>query len=92
MQELPIFKLANAVQANLAVVIPILLVVLAMFVGYYVLMIRAVLRMLRLEARSVLLVFAFLCLIPFPLVVIYGAIILIVWHFHSRDLLERKAD
>ncbi len=91
MEQLQIFSLIEAIQANLALVILILLLLLGAVVAYYVLMVRAVLEMLRLDARSVLLVFAFLCLIPFPLLLIYGVVILILWRYHRRDLHERAA-
>jgi hypothetical protein len=91
MENLPIFVLLRAIKDNLAIAIPILLLLLGVLVGYLVLMVRAVIQMLRYEARSVLLVFAFLSMIPFPLVVPYGILILIVWHYHRRDLEARKA-
>ena len=86
MDQLPIVILFNAIGANLSIALPILLVLLGLIIGYYVLMIRAVVQMLRHNVHSVLLVFAFLCLIPFPLVAILGIVILIVWRYHKRDL------
>jgi hypothetical protein len=86
MNQLPIVHVFNAIQNNLVLAVPILLGLLALVITYYVLLIRAILAMLRLNARSVLLVFAFLALIPFPLVLIYGVMILITWRLHRRDL------
>ena len=91
MENLPPVILFRAIQNNLAVALPVLLLLLGLLVGYLVLMVRAVIQMLRYRARSVLLVFAFLSMIPFPLVVLYGILILIVWHYHRRDLEAQKA-
>ena len=35
-----------------------------------------------------LMVFAFLALFPFPLVILAGVTILVIWRYHRRDLLE----
>ena len=86
-EELPIVVLFGLIGENLAIAIPILAVLFGLLIGYYVLMVRAVLQMLRLEARAVLLTFAFLCMIPFPLVLILGALILVIWKYH-RPVLE----
>ena len=88
MNQLPIFHLIDLVRGNLAVAIPVLILLLGLVVLYYVAMIRSVIEMLRLEANSVLLVFAFLALFPFPLVILAGITILIIWRFHRRDLLS----
>lgn len=45
--------------------------------------------MLRHEASPVLLTFSFLALIPFPLILVLGIMILIIWHYHKKDLLQR---
>jgi hypothetical protein len=37
-----------------------------------------------------LLVFAFLALFPFPLVILAGITILIIWHYHRKDLLAKS--
>jgi hypothetical protein len=71
---------------HLAILIPILIVLLLVLVGYYVLMTRTVIEMLRYEAHGVLLTFGFLALIPFPPVLIMGILILIIWHFHKKDV------
>ena len=42
------------------------------------------------KANPVLLVFAFLALFPFPLVILAGITILIIWHYHRRDLLTKS--
>ena len=64
MNQLPIFHLIDLVRGNLAVAIPVLILLLGLVVLYYVAMVRSVIEMLRLEANSVLLVFAFLALFP----------------------------
>ena len=74
--------------SNLAVVIPILLVLLGAVVVYLVLLVRAIIGMLRYDVHGVLLTFAFLALIPFPLILVMGIMVLIIWHYHKRDILE----
>lgn len=73
--------------SNLAVVIPILLVLLGVVVVYLVLLVRAIIGMLRYDVHGVLLTFAFLALIPFPLILVMGIMVLIIWHYHKRDIL-----
>ncbi len=82
MQDMP-----SIVFSNLAVVIPILLALIVGLVVYLVLMVRAVIDMLRHDVRGVLLTFAFLALIPAPPVLVMGIMILIIWHYHKRDIL-----
>ena len=90
MNQLPIFHLIDFVRDNPVVAIPVIILVLGLVVLYYVAMVRSVIEMLRLEANSVLLVFAFLALFPFPLVILAGITILIIWRFHRRDLLGKN--
>ena len=85
MQDMP----SNAFN-SLAVVIPILLVLVGVLVLYLVLMTRAVIDMLRYDVHGVLLTFAFLALIPFPPILVMGIMVLIVWHYHKRDILAGK--
>jgi len=73
--------------SRLAVLIPILLVLLGALVVYLVLMARAVIEMLRYDAHAVLLTFAFLALVPLPPLVVMGILVLIIWHFHKKDIL-----
>jgi hypothetical protein len=80
----------NVIADNLAIVIPILLVLIVAVVVYLVLMVRAIIDMLRYDVHGVLLTFAFLALIPFPLILIMGIAILIIWHYHKRDIVEGK--
>ena len=77
----------SAIANNLAVTIPILIVLIAALVAYLVLMVRAILDMLRHGVHVVLLTFAFLALIAVPLFVIMGVMLLIIWHHHKKDLL-----
>jgi hypothetical protein len=78
---------------NLYVFIPMLLVLITLVVVYFVFMVRAVIDMLRYDAHGVLLTFAFLALIPIPLIMIMGVMILIIWHYHKKDILagERQS-
>ncbi|HSF15821.1 MAG TPA: hypothetical protein VLK65_09730 [Vicinamibacteria bacterium] len=78
---------------RLIVIIPILLFLIGAVTVYLVLMVRCVLDMLRHDAHGVLLTFAFLALIPVPPTLVMGVMILIIWHFHKKDLLagEKRA-
>ena len=73
---------------DLSVLIPVLLLLIILVVVYLVLMVRAVIDMLRYDVHGVLLTFAFLALIPFPLILIMGIMVLIIWHYHKKDILE----
>ena len=86
MQDIP-----SSAFSSLSVIIPILLLLIGALIVYLVLMIRAVIDMLRYEVHAVLLTFAFLALIPFPPILVMGIAVLIIWHYHKRDLLERQA-
>ena len=82
MQDMP-----SVAFSNLAVVIPILLALIVALVVYLVLMVRAIIDMLRHDVHGVLLTFAFLALVPFPLILVMGIMVLIIWHYHKRDIL-----
>ncbi len=77
----------SAIMNNLAITIPILVVLIAILVVYLALMVRAIIDMLRQGVHAVLLTFAFLALIALPLFVIMGVMVLIIWHYHKKDLL-----
>jgi hypothetical protein len=83
----------SAAARNWAVVIPIVLVLIGILVVYLVLMVRAIIDMLRYDVPGVLLTFAFLALIPVPVIVVMGIMILIIWHNVKTDILagERLA-
>ena len=85
MQAMP-----SNVFSNLAIVIPILLVLIGAVVVYLVLMVRAIIDMLRYDVHGVLLTFAFLALIPFPPIMVMGIMVLIIWHYYKRDVLAKK--
>ncbi len=80
----------GSIMDNLSVFIPILLVLITLVVVCLVLMVRAVINMLRYNVHGVLLTFAFLALIQFPLIIIMGIMILIIWHYHKKDILAGK--
>ncbi len=82
MQDMP-----SSVFSNLTVVIPILLALIVALVVYLVLMVRAIIDMLRYDVHGVLLTFAFLALVPFPLILVMGIMVLIIWHYHKKDIL-----
>ncbi len=87
MQDIP----SNAL-ASLAVVIPILLISIGGSIFYLVIMVRAIIDMLGYDVHGVLLTFAFLALVPFPLILVMGIMVLIIWHYHRKDILagERR--
>lgn len=78
----------DTIGANLKYVVPALVVLLGLLVLYLVLIMRAIIQMLRHDASPVLLTFSFLSLIPFPLILVLGIMILIIWRYHKRDLLS----
>ena len=82
-------EMSRALGANLVWTVLTLLIVLGLLVLYLVLIGRAVIQMLRHDVSPVLLTFAFLALIPLPPVLVLGPMILIVWHYHRKDLLAR---
>ena len=80
----------SSIADNLNIFIPILLVLITLVIVYLVFMVRAVIEMLRYDVHGVLLTFAFLALIPFPLILVMGVMVLIIWHYHKRDILAGK--
>ncbi len=82
--------LFRGIAENLAVAIPILVVLVGAVVVYLVLMVRAIIDMLRYDVHAVLLTFAFVALIPFPLILVVGIAILVIWHYHKRDIVAGK--
>ncbi len=77
---------------NLTVVMTILALLIAVVVVYLVFMVRAVIDMLRYDVHGVFLAFAFLALIPLPPILILGITILIIWHYHKKDILAGKRE
>ena len=71
-------------------VLTILMVYIAVVVVYLVFMVRAVIDMSRYDVHAVFLTFAFLSLIPVPVILILGITILIIWHYHKKDILAGK--
>jgi hypothetical protein len=68
---------------------PIVLAIVAivgLLVLYYVLLVRAILEMLRLDVNRILLTFTFLSLIVLPPTLLMGIFILIIWHYHKKTL------
>ena len=83
-------EILNSIAENLDVFIPILVGLIILIVVYLVFIVRAIIDMLRYDVHGVLLTFAFLALIPFPLILIMGIMILIIWHYHKKDILAGK--
>jgi hypothetical protein len=65
-----------------------ILVLLGLLIWYYRLMLRAVCEMLRYPESTVLQVFGFLGLLPFPLIIVLGIMVMTVWHRHKSWLIE----
>ncbi len=61
-------------------------IVLGVLILYYVLLVQAILQMLRSKVNQVLLTFAFLSLVTVPPVFLMGVSVLVIWHFHKKDL------
>jgi hypothetical protein len=80
----------STVFKNSHVALPILVALIVAVIIYLVLMVRAIIDMLRYDVQGVLLTFAFLALIPFPLILIMGVMVLIIWHHHKKDILAGK--
>jgi hypothetical protein len=91
MQPVP-GEVAQSMGANLWLLLVVLSVLLGLLVLYLFLMVRAVVQMLRHDVHSVLLTFAFLALVPLPPTVLLGIMVLIVWHYHKKDLLSARKD
>ncbi|MGF1529069.1 MAG: hypothetical protein ACFCBW_20135 [Candidatus Competibacterales bacterium] len=83
-------NILSDIAGNAYVLILIVLVLIAALITYLALMVRAIIEMLRYDAHGVLLTFAFLALLPFPLIMIMGIMILIIWHYHKKDILAGK--
>jgi hypothetical protein len=60
--------------------------IVGLLVLYYVLLVRAILEMLRLDVNRILLTFTFLSLIVLPPTLLMGIFILIIWHYHKKTL------
>ena len=59
-----------------------------LLVVYYVYLVRAILEMLGREVSAVLLTFSFLALIPGPLLIIMGILVIIIWSKHKARMSE----
>ena len=83
-------SIAETARNNLVVIIPILLVLIGLLILYYVLIVKAIIQMLQYKVSTVLLTFGFLSLIPFPIILVLGVMILIIWHHHKKDIQSEK--
>ena len=72
---------------NILVICSVILVILII---YYVLLVRALLEMMRLNAPGVMIVFTYISLIPFPPLLILGILNLIIWHLVRKDLIKAQ--
>ncbi len=69
----------------------VLAAVAVFLIVYFVLLVRALIEMIRLDAPGVVIVFTYISLIPFPLLLILGILNLIIWHFVRQDLMAARA-
>lgn len=76
------------VGSNAGSIVWVLGVLIGALLLYLTLLVRAIIQMLKYDVSPVLLTFAFISLIPFPLILVLGVMILIIWHFHKKDLLR----
>ncbi len=67
-----------------------LVIVLGFLIVYFVLLVRALVEMIRLDAPTVMIVFTYISLVPAPPLVILGILNLIVWHMVRGDLNEAR--
>ena len=72
------------------VLITIFFLYVILVIVYLVFMVRAVIDMLRFDVHGVLLTFAFIALIPAPPILVMGVMVLIIWHYHKKDILAGK--
>lgn len=70
--------------------ISVLVVAFGLLIIYYVLLVRALVEMIRLDAPGVVIVFTYISLIPFPLLLILGILNLIIWHYVRKDLMTMR--
>ena len=68
----------------------ILVILLGLLIIYFVLLVRALVEMIRLDAPTVMIVFTYFSLIPFPLLLILGILNLIIWHLVRKDLIKAQ--
>ncbi len=64
---------------------------LIFLIVYYVFLVLALVEMIRLDAPAVVIVFAYISLIPFPLFLILGILNLIIWYFVRMDMMAARA-
>ncbi|NQU55728.1 MAG: hypothetical protein HQ513_00735 [Rhodospirillales bacterium] len=64
--------------------------VLGFLIIYYVLLVRTLVEMIRLDAPGVVIVFTYISLIPFPLFLILGILNLIIWYFVRQDMMAKR--
>jgi len=70
--------------------ISVSVVLVGLLILYFVLLVRALVEMIRLDAPTVMIVFTYISLVPFPLLLILGILNLIIWHLVRKDLIEAR--
>ena len=75
----------------ITVPLAIITALFGMLVLYYVLLVRAILEMLDLNANKVLLGFCFVALIPAPPFILMGIMLMVIWNLHRRGLETTQA-
>jgi len=74
----------------ITVPLAIITALFGLLILYYVLLVRAILEMLKLDANKVLLGFCFVALIPVPPFILMGVVLMVIWNIHRRELLQRE--
>ena len=75
---------------DLGTLISVLVILVGFLIVYYILLVRALVEMIRLDAPGVVIVFTYISLIPFPLLLILGILNLIIWHLIRKDMMASR--
>ncbi len=65
-------------------------VLLGLLIVYYVLLVRALVEMIRVNAPLVIILFTYISLIPLPPLLILGVLNLIIWRTVRKDLMAAR--
>ena len=65
-------------------------VLLGLLIVYYVLLVRALVEMIRVNAPLVIILFTYISLIPLPPLLILGVLNLIIWRTVRKDLIAAR--
>ncbi len=71
-----------------ATALAMITVLLGALAVYYILLVRAIMEMVQLDANKVLLAFAFVSLVPAGPLILLGIFILIIWSNHKKTFAD----